>query len=68
MNSDEYKFIYIQSGEDKLAKQKFIDLLNSKYHSCPKYKFLSTGYHILISEEPANEELFKIVNDFVKSD
>lgn len=63
-NKLKYKFLYIQSGQDVMAKTNTINLLKIKLNR-NNFAFITTGYHILSLEPYEADLLYKIINNYI---
>lgn len=64
-NNHHYWFLYIQSGQDVMAKTKTINLFKQKL-STNHFNFIPTGYHILSLEPYETNLIYKIIEKYLK--
>ena len=65
-NNYKYHFLYIQSGQDIMAKTKTIDLFRLKLTK-NHFAFIPTGYHILSLEPYEANIMYKIIEKYMKN-
>ncbi len=61
----QYKFMYVQSGEDVLANWKVVKKITANCDSNHYYK-IPTGYHVLSMEPKESKDLYNKVLEFIK--
>lgn len=65
LSNNTYNFLYIQTGQDILAKKKIVDKLNNNYKSSKKYLFIPSGFHVLTFEPKESTILYSEIKKFI---